>query len=44
MNGSTVYDETKALKTGKSQWGLHFFRNFSYQKQRVNQFQVSLWP
>ena len=32
-----VYDETKALKTGKSQWGLHFFRNFSYQKQRVNQ-------
>ena len=24
-----VYDETKALKTGKSQWGLHFFRNFS---------------
>ena len=32
-----VYDETKALKTGKSQWGLHFFRNFSYQKHRVNQ-------
>ena len=32
-----VYDETKALKTGKSQWGLHFFRNFSYQKRRVNQ-------
>ena len=32
-----VYDETKALKTGKSQWGLHFFRNFSYQKGRVNQ-------
>ena len=32
-----VYDETKALKTGKSQWELHFFRNFSYQKQRVNQ-------
>ena len=32
-----VYDETKALKTGTSQWGLHFFRNFSYQKQRVNQ-------
>ena len=23
-----VYDETKAIKTGKSQWGLHFFRNF----------------
>ena len=32
-----VYDETKAIKTGKSQWGLHFFRNFSYQKHRVNQ-------
>ena len=32
-----VYDETKALKTGQSQWGLHFFRNFSYQKHRVNQ-------
>lgn len=32
-----VYDETKALKTGKAQWGLHFFRNFSYQKHRVNQ-------
>ena len=32
-----VYDETKALKTGKSQWGLHFFRNFSYQSDRVNQ-------
>ena len=32
-----VYDETKALKTGISQWGLHFFRNFSYQKHRVNQ-------
>ncbi len=32
-----VYDETKALKTGNSQWGLHFFRNFSYQRHRVNQ-------
>ena len=32
-----VYDETQALKTGKAQWGLHFFRNFSYQKHRVNQ-------
>ena len=31
-----VYDETKALKTGKTQWGLHFFPNFSYQKHRVN--------
>ena len=32
-----AYDETKALKTGKSQWGLHFFRNCSYQRHRVNQ-------
>ena len=33
-----VYDATKALKTGKTQWGLHFFRNFSYHgKHRVNQ-------
>ncbi len=32
-----VYDETQALKTGKSQWGLHFFRNFSSQKRHVNQ-------
>ena len=32
-----VYDQTKALKTGISQWGLHFFRNFSYQKHRVDQ-------
>ena len=32
-----VYDETKALKTGKSQWGLHFFGDFSYQSHRVNQ-------
>ena len=32
-----VYDETKAEKTGRSQWGLHFFRNFSYQNGRVNQ-------
>ena len=32
-----VYDETQALKTGDSQWGLHFFRNFSYQRHRVNQ-------
>ena len=36
-NSVYVYDETKALKTGKSQWGLHFFRNFSYQKHRVKQ-------
>ena len=35
-SGFTSMDETKALKTGKSQWGLHFFRNFSYQRHRVN--------
>ena len=32
-----VYDLTSALKTGKKQFGLHFFRNFKYQKGRVNQ-------
>ena len=32
-----VYDQTYALKTGKSQYGLHFFRNFSYQRHSVNQ-------
>lgn len=32
-----VYDLTSALKTGKKQYGLHFFRNFKYQKGRVNQ-------
>lgn len=32
-----VYDTTHALKTGSTQWGLHFFRNFSYQSRRVNQ-------
>ena len=31
-----VYDQTHALKTGGSQWGLHFFRNFSYPSGRVN--------
>ena len=31
-----VYDQTQALKTGRSQWGLHFFRNFSYHSRRVN--------
>ncbi|MYA57701.1 transposase, partial [Candidatus Poribacteria bacterium] len=30
-----VYDQTQALKTGRSQWGLHFFRNFSYHSRRV---------
>ena len=32
-----VYDDTKAIKTGTTQWGLHFFRNFRYQKRNVNQ-------
>ncbi len=32
-----VYDETRALKTGISQWGLHFFRNFGYHRRSVNQ-------
>jgi hypothetical protein len=32
-----VYDETKAIKTGKSQVGLHFFRNYRYRKQNTNQ-------
>lgn len=32
-----VYDETKAIKTGKSQWGLHFFRNFSFHRRSINQ-------
>ncbi len=31
-----IYDETKAIKTGKSQWGLHFFRNFSFYRRRIN--------
>ena len=35
--GVYVYDDTKAIKTGKTQWGLHFFRNFRYQKRNVNQ-------
>ena len=32
-----VYDDTQAIKTGKTQWGVHFFRNFRYQKRNVNQ-------
>lgn len=32
-----VYDETHAVKTGKSQFGLHFFRNHKYQKRNRNQ-------
>ena len=31
-----VYDETKAHKTGNAQWGLHFFRNFSYHRHLLN--------
>ena len=36
-NWAYVYDETKAIKTGKSQVGLHFFRNYRYRKQNTNQ-------
>jgi len=32
-----VYDETYAVKTGKSQFGLHFFPNHRYQKRNKNQ-------
>ena len=32
-----VYDETHAQKTSSSQYGLHFFRNFSYHSHGVNQ-------
>ena len=32
-----IYDETKAIKTGTTQWGLHFFRNFSFQRRSINQ-------
>jgi hypothetical protein len=32
-----VYDETHAIKTGKAQFGLHFFRNYRYQKRNTNQ-------
>ena len=35
-DGVYVYDDTKAIKTGKTQWGLYFFRNFRYQKRNVN--------
>lgn len=35
--GVYVYDETYATKTGKSQYGLHFFRNTSYQTHNKNQ-------
>ena len=32
-----VYDETRAIKTGEQQFGLHFFRNHRYQKRNTNQ-------
>ena len=32
-----VYDETHAQKTGKAQFGLHFFRNHQYRKRNTNQ-------
>ena len=32
-----VYDETRAIKTGNKQFGLHFFRNHRYQKRNTNQ-------
>jgi hypothetical protein len=32
-----IYDETHAIKTGKAQFGLHFFRNYRYQKRNTNQ-------
>ena len=32
-----VYDETRAIKTGEEQFGLHFFRNHRYQKRNTNQ-------
>ena len=37
-----VYDETKAIKTGKSQWRLHFFPNFSFHRCRPNQSKYQL--
>ena len=35
--GVYVYDETDTTKTGKSQYGLHFFRSTSYQTRNKNQ-------
>jgi len=32
-----VYDHTHAIKTGKKQFGLHFFHNHRYQKRNTNQ-------
>ena len=36
-NSVYVYDQTHAEKTGGSQYGLHFFRNFKYHRRNVNQ-------
>ena len=32
-----IYDHTHAIKTGKKQFGLHFFRNHRYRKRNTNQ-------
>ena len=32
-----IYDHTHTIKTGKKQFGLHFFRNHRYQKRNTNQ-------
>ena len=32
-----IYDHTHAIKTGKKQYGLHFFRNHRYRKRNTNQ-------
>ena len=32
-----VYDETRSIKTGNKQFGLHFFKNHRYQKRNTNQ-------
>ena len=37
-----VYDETKALKTGNSQWGLHFFSQLQLSKASRESIEVPL--
>lgn len=32
-----VYDQTHAIKTGKHQFGLHFFHNHRYRRRHTNQ-------
>ena len=32
-----IYDHTHALKTGKKQFGLHFFKNHRYRRRNTNQ-------